>query len=84
MSPSEKEKKPYIMGDLELRLNISDSYPRLGLFLREKEEDGNWYVTGIYLFSNELAKLIKHMNNFYKIGSTEFKTYDITDRFDFF
>lgn len=84
MPPSDKDKKPYIMGDLELRLNISDSYPRLGLFLREKEEDGNGYVTGIYLFSNELVKLIKHMNNFYKIGSTEFKTYEITDRFDFF
>ena len=63
----------YSMGELELRLNISDSYPRLGLFLREKEQDGGAYVTGIYSFSNELVSLIKWMNRFYKIGSTVFK-----------
>ena len=83
IAPDDKE-KPYTMGQLELRLNLVDKYPRLGLFLKEAEEQGSAYVTGIYLFSNELVSLIKWMSRFYKIGSTPFKSYDITKKFDFF
>lgn len=83
IAPDDKE-KPYTMGQLELRLNLVDKYPRLGLFLKEAEEQGGAYVTGIYLFSNELVSLIKWMSRFYKIGSTPFKSYDITKKFDFF
>ena len=83
-SPPNDKDKPYSMGELELRLNISDSYPRLGLFLREKEQDGGACITGVYLFSNELVSLVKWMNRFYKIGSTVFKRHEITDKFDFF
>ena len=81
--PSDKE-EPFTMGELELRLKIADNFPRLGIFLREKAEDGGACVTGIYLFSNELVSLIKWMNKFYAIGSTTFKTYEITDKFDLF
>ena len=83
-SPTNDKDKHYFTGELELRLNIGDSFPRLGLFLREKEQDGGACITGVYLFSNELMALIKWMNDFCKIGSTTFKRYEITDKFEFF
>ena len=81
--PNDKE-TPYTMGKLELRLNLVDKFPRLGLFLKEEEEQGGAYITGLYLFPNEVAKLIKWMNGFYEIGTTQLKCYEITKKFDFF
>ena len=68
--------QPHKMGTVELRLNLVDEYPRIGIFLKDE--------TGIFLFSNHLITLLKWMNQYYGIGDTQFKTYGITKAFTFF
>ena len=74
--------QPHKMGQLELLLVLADKYPRIGIFL--KEEDDSAFITGIHLFSSELLSLLKWMNQYYGIGNTQFKVYDITKDFKFF
>ena len=66
---------------VELRSVLTDSYPRLGLFLYDQHDR---IVTGIYLFVQEVVNLLQWMNQYYGIGDTQFVTYEITEKFDFF
>ena len=79
---SSNSEQPHKMGQIELRLTLVDEYPRIGIFL--KDEDECSIITGIFLFSNELISLLKWMNQYYGLGSTQFKVYEITKDFKFF
>ena len=73
--------QPHKMGTVELRLNLVDEYPRIGIFLKDETECS--IITGVFLFSNHLITLLKWMNQYYGFGDTQFKTYEITKDFNF-
>ena len=69
------------MGEVELRSVLTDSYPRLGLSLYDKND---CRITEMHLFVPEVVSLLKWMNQYYGIGDTRFVVYEITDKYDFF
>ena len=53
-----------------------DNHPRVGLYLYDLAE---MYVTAIYLFVDQLVKLLKWMNQNQNIGVTKFVTYNTSN-----
>ena len=74
--------KPHKMGRIELRLILVDEYPRIGVFLKDETECS--IITGLFLFSSHIIKLLKWINQYYGLGDTRFKTYEISKDFTFF
>ena len=73
--------QPHKMEIIELRLILVDEYPRIGVFLKDETECS--IITGILLFSSHIIKLLKWINQYYGLGDTRFKTYEITKDYFF-
>ena len=55
---------------------MSDDHPRVGLFLY-KRNMADVYVTAVYLFIDQLVKLVKWMNESQDIGVAKLNSQDI-------
>ena len=69
----EQLRTPYIRF---LPVMTSDDQPRVGLFLYDLADV---YVTGVYLFIEQLVKLVKWMNYNQDIGAAKFDTRDMNN-----
>ena len=59
-----------------LPVMMSDDHPRVGIFLNNMVDV---YVTTVYLFIDQLVKLVKWMNYNQDIGMTKFSMHNMTN-----